>query len=90
MAIKQFARISMHPNLLSPRILLRPFFPQGLVLRRERLTQLFGQRSEDQTRGVGAGDVARTVPHTPRIEEAGHQRIPQMEYLCRSLGDASR
>jgi hypothetical protein len=61
---RSVAHVSIHPNLLSPRTLLRPFFPQGLVLCRKRLTRLFGQRSEDQTHGVGAGDVARTAPHT--------------------------
>src|SRR5688500_8549622 len=32
-----------------------------LLPRRERPTQLFGERPEDKTRGIGAGDAARTV-----------------------------
>lgn len=41
-----------------------------LLLRRKRLTQLFGQRSEDKICKIGAGDVVRTVRHSRHVGRA--------------------
>jgi len=47
----------------SDRVLLSSLRPRLLLIRRKRLAQLFGQRSDDPTRRLGAGNVVRIVRH---------------------------
>ena len=47
----------------SDRVLLSSLRPRLLLIRRKRLAQLLGQRSDDPTRRLGAGNVVRIVRH---------------------------